>query len=42
MKEIEFEGIKYYLGENAHDNWNILKISNQNWLWFHLEKKWNY
>jgi predicted ribosome quality control (RQC) complex YloA/Tae2 family protein len=27
------------IGENAQDNWNIIDISSQNDLWFHLDNK---
>jgi predicted ribosome quality control (RQC) complex YloA/Tae2 family protein len=29
---------KYMIGTNAKDNWDIIKQSNCDWLWFHLEK----
>lgn len=28
-----------YVGENAQDNWNIIDISSQNDIWFHLDNK---
>jgi predicted ribosome quality control (RQC) complex YloA/Tae2 family protein len=28
----------YWLGKNAQDNWDIIKKSQDNWLWFHLDK----
>lgn len=37
MKEIEYEGITYIIGNNAKENWTILQESNQNWIWFHLD-----
>ena len=37
MKEVEFEGINYLIGENAKDNWDILNDAKQNWIWFHLD-----
>ena len=37
MKEVEFEGINYIIGENAQDNWDILNDAKQNWTWFHLD-----
>ena len=37
MKEVDFEGINYLIGENAQDNWDILKEAKQNWIWFHLD-----
>jgi len=39
MKEFEFENIKYYVGQNAKENWEILDIAkkdNPNYIWFHL------
>jgi predicted ribosome quality control (RQC) complex YloA/Tae2 family protein len=38
MKYIENEGIEYIIGENANDNWDVLKSSKQSWIWFHLDK----
>ena len=38
MKEIEYEGILFLVGENAQDNWNLLTNSKQQWIWFHLDK----
>lgn len=40
MKEFIENEIKYLVGENAQDNWNLLvsaKKQNLNWLWFHLD-----
>jgi predicted ribosome quality control (RQC) complex YloA/Tae2 family protein len=37
MKLVEYEGIEFQIGENANDNWDILKKSKQNWIWFHLD-----
>tara|TARA_B100000902_G_scaffold398720_1_gene466568 strand:- start:5806 stop:6141 length:336 start_codon:yes stop_codon:yes gene_type:complete len=37
MKFDENDEIKYMIGENAKDNWEVLKLSQQNWLWFHLD-----
>lgn len=39
MKEIVHDGIVYYVGENAKDNWDIIhkaKNENADWVWFHL------
>lgn len=39
MKVFEFENIKYYIGQTAKENWDILeiaKIENNNYIWFHL------
>ena len=39
VKEIIEDGVMYYIGENAQDNWDIIKIAkkeNQNYVWFHL------
>ena len=38
MKVIEKEGTIYWIGKNAQDNWDIIKKSEQNWMWFHLDK----
>jgi len=38
MKIIEIEGITYWIGQNAQDNWDCIKRSDINWMWFHLEK----
>ena len=40
MKFKEFNDIKFYYGENAQDNWNLLDLSvniNPNYIWFHLD-----
>ena len=40
MKLYEFKGIKYYVGKNAKENWDLLdktKEENENYIWFHLE-----
>ena len=37
MKEIEYEGVNFIIGENAQENWDILQLAKQNWLWFHLD-----
>ena len=39
MKLNEFNNIKYYIGENAEDNWDLFEKSkeiNENYIWFHL------
>jgi predicted ribosome quality control (RQC) complex YloA/Tae2 family protein len=37
MKLVNYEDIQFHIGENAQDNWDILKKSKQNWIWFHLD-----
>lgn len=37
MKLVEYHGFEFQIGENANDNWDILKKSKQNWIWFHLD-----
>jgi hypothetical protein len=40
MKEFEYEGLIYQLGQNSNDNWKILdenKSINENFIWFHLD-----
>ena len=39
MKTFEFENVKFLLGQNAEENWNILDEAqkiNPDYLWFHL------
>ena len=39
MKTFEFENIKFLLGQNAEENWNILEEAqkiNSDYIWFHL------
>ena len=39
MKTFEFENIKFLLGQNAQENWNILEEAqkiNSDYIWFHL------
>tara|TARA_B100000780_G_scaffold1775_1_gene1531 strand:+ start:342 stop:701 length:360 start_codon:yes stop_codon:yes gene_type:complete len=39
MKLYKFNNIKFYLGENAEDNWDLFERSkeiNENYIWFHL------
>ena len=38
MKFVEYDEVKYIIGENAKDNWEVLKLTQQNWIWFHLDK----
>jgi predicted ribosome quality control (RQC) complex YloA/Tae2 family protein len=39
MKEIIDENnTTYWLGKNAQDNWDIIKLAEDNWAWFHLDK----
>lgn len=38
MKIIEKENTVYWVGRNSQDNWDTIKSSNPEWLWFHLEK----
>jgi predicted ribosome quality control (RQC) complex YloA/Tae2 family protein len=38
MKVVEEDGTVYWIGKNAQDNWDIIKKSEQNWMWFHLDK----
>ena len=38
--EFEFEGVKFYVGKSAKENWELLdkaKAEDQNYIWFHLE-----
>ena len=37
MKLVEYANVKFQIGENANDNWDILKKSKQNWIWLHLD-----
>jgi len=38
MKVVEQDGTTYWIGKNAQDNWDIIKKSEHNWIWFHLDK----
>jgi predicted ribosome quality control (RQC) complex YloA/Tae2 family protein len=38
MKEICINDIIYKIGKNANDNTKLIKDSNINWYWFHLDK----
>lgn len=41
MKLIEYNNIKFYIGKNAKENWELLdkaKNENEKYIWFHLEK----
>jgi len=40
MREFELQEIKFYVGQNAKENWDLLdraKVENQNYIWFHLD-----
>ena len=37
MKVYELDNIKYNVGENAKDNWDIIDNAKQNYVWFHLD-----
>uniref|UniRef100_A0A6C0AYK3 NFACT RNA-binding domain-containing protein n=1 Tax=viral metagenome TaxID=1070528 RepID=A0A6C0AYK3_9ZZZZ len=40
MKELEFNNVKFYVGQSAKENWQLLdkaKIENKNFVWFHLD-----
>ena len=40
MKVFEFEGVKFYVGKSAKENWDLLDkatAEDQNYIWFHLE-----
>ncbi len=39
MKQHEFKDVKFIIGENAEDNWNLFDMSkeiNEDYVWFHL------
>lgn len=37
MKEVEFNNIKFYIGQSAKENWDLLdKTINKSYIWFHL------
>ena len=39
MKQFEFNDCKFYVGQSAKENWELLdkaKVENQNYIWFHL------
>ena len=41
MKETVINDVKYIIGKNAEENWNLLdalKKINENYVWFHLDK----
>lgn len=38
MKQFINQDTTYWLGRNAQDNWDIIKLAEQNWLWIHLDK----
>lgn len=35
---ITINDIKYIIGLNAKDNWNIIDTAKQNYIWFHIDK----
>ena len=41
MKEFEFNNIKFYVGQSAKENWDLLDTSlaiDKSYIWFHLDK----
>jgi hypothetical protein len=41
MKEFEFNNIKFYVGQSAAENWDLLdnaKAIDKSYIWFHLDK----
>ena len=38
MKELIIDNTTYRIGQNASDNTQLIKDSNINWYWFHLDK----
>ena len=38
MKEYIIDGITYRIGKNAAENTQLIKDSDKDWMWFHLEK----
>ena len=39
MKVVEFNNVKYYIGQSARENWQLLDDSkriNDDYIWFHL------
>ena len=39
MKEDELNNVKFYIGQNAQENWDLFDKSlqiNENYIWFHL------
>ena len=41
MKEFEFNNIKFYVGQTATENWNLLDAAltiDNSYIWFHLDK----
>jgi len=38
MKEVVIDNITYRVGRNAADNTQLIKDSNRQWTWFHLDK----
>jgi hypothetical protein len=40
MKIVEFNNVKYYVGQSAKENWKLFDDSkkyNDNYIWFHLD-----
>ena len=37
MKEFEFGTVKYYVGQSAKENWELLSRADQSYIWFHLD-----
>jgi hypothetical protein len=40
MREIIFENIKFFVGQNSQENWDLLDFFNKinnNYIWFHLD-----
>ena len=37
MKEFEFNSVKFYVGQSAKENWELLDKANQTNIWFHLD-----
>jgi len=38
MKQVINQETIYWIGRNAQDNWDIIKESEEKWMWFHLDK----
>ena len=36
MKEFKYNNIKYYVGQSAKENWELLNKADQTYIWFHL------
>ena len=40
MKIFEYKDISFIVGENSHENWNLLELYNnlnEKYIWFHLD-----